>query len=46
MSVLNKLFGKKKTPDTEQSVGLSLAMPDDLTALPRGPGAEKADTPA
>lgn len=44
MSVLNKLFGKKKTPDTEQSVGLSLAMPDDLTALPRGPGAEKADT--
>jgi twitching motility protein PilJ len=44
MSVLNKLFGKKKTPDTEQSVGLSLAMPDDLTALPRGAAAERADT--
>ena len=46
MSVLNKLFGKK-TPDTEQSVGLSLAMPDDLSALhaPRAsaPG-KSADT--
>jgi len=46
MSVLNKLFGKK-APDTEQSVGLSLAMPDDLSALhaPRAsaPG-KSADT--
>ncbi len=44
MSVLNNLFGKKKTPDTEQSVGLSLAMPDDLSPMPRGAGAEKVDT--
>jgi twitching motility protein PilJ len=42
MSVLKKLLGKKKSPDSEQSVGLSLAMPDDLSALPRGPGADKA----
>ena len=44
MSVLNKLFGTKKTPDTEQSVGLSLAMPDDLSPMPRGMAAEKVDT--
>jgi len=46
MSVLNKLTNlfAKKAPDTEQSVGLSLAMPDDLGALqpPRAAGAEKA----
>jgi len=35
MSVLNKLthLFAKKTPDSEQSVGLSLAMPDDLSGL-------------
>lgn len=39
---LTKLFAKK-APDTEQSVGLSLAMPDDLTSVQsaHGPGAEK-----
>ncbi|MFN7445963.1 MAG: methyl-accepting chemotaxis protein [Curvibacter sp.] len=42
MSVLKKLLGKKKSPDSEQSVDLSLAMPDDLSALPRGPGADKS----
>lgn len=35
MSVLNKLTNlfAKKTPDSQQSVGLSLAMPDDLSGL-------------
>ena len=35
MSVFNKLthLFAKKTPDSEQSVGLSLAMPDDLSGL-------------
>ena len=46
MSVFNKLtqLFAKKTPDSEQSVGLSLAMPDDLSGLqPQRPaGAEKA----
>ncbi len=46
MSVLNKLthlFGKK-APDSEQSVGLSLAMPDDLSGLhaSRSPSPSKA----
>jgi twitching motility protein PilJ len=40
---LNQLFAKK-TPDSEQSVGLSLAMPDDLSGLQpqRAPGGEKS----
>src|SRR5512139_3293842 len=46
MSVLNKLTNlfAKKAPDTEQSVGLSLAMPDELASLqpPRAAGTEKA----
>ncbi len=45
MSVFNKLTNlfAKKAPDTEQSVGLSLAMPDELASLqpPRAAGAEK-----
>lgn len=45
MSVLNKLTNlfAKKAPDTEQSVGLSLAMPDELASLqlPRAAGAGK-----
>lgn len=48
MSVLNKLthLFAKKTPDSEQSVGLSLAMPDDLSGLQpqRGAAPGKADT--
>jgi twitching motility protein PilJ len=46
MSVLNKLTNlfDKKAPDSEQSVGLSLAMPDELASLqpPRGAGAERS----
>lgn len=44
MSVLSKIFSKKKASDSEQSLGLSLAMPDDLGAVqpPRSPGAERA----
>ncbi len=44
MSVLNKLTNlfAKKAPDTEQSVGLSLAMPDDLAPLQPARGGEKA----
>jgi len=36
MSILNnltQLFSRKKAPDSEQSVGLSLAMPDDLSSV-------------
>ncbi|GAB3501228.1 chemotaxis chemoreceptor PilJ [Curvibacter fontanus] len=42
MSVLNKLthLFAKKTPDSEQSVGLSLAMPDDLSGLQPQRGAD------
>jgi twitching motility protein PilJ len=41
---LNKLFSKK-TPDSEQSLGLSLAMPDEAAGglyAPRSAGAEKS----
>ena len=43
MSFLQNLIQRlgKKAPDSEQSVGLSLAMPDDISALPRA--AEKAE---
>ena len=47
MSFLQNLTQRfaKKAPDGEQSVGLSLAMPDDISALPRATERAEASIP-
>jgi twitching motility protein PilJ len=41
LNTLTQLFSRKKAPDSEQSVGLSLAMPDDLSSVQPRVAADK-----